>query len=1090
MTPKLRTNGTGRSCHHEELHSTVRLAPTHHAPTRRTGRARRALAAALLCMGLLAPTAGAIEPVPNPEEEPDDLMATFCLRDTLLRSFTATPQSLTPPATSTTVQWEVTVPSACKTQGWQLFLSGQLVPAVGSRVLTPPPGGATYTLTARMDSQSKSLGTKTVSTWQCNPPVIGWEDGGFAPFLNIKPQTITVQYHDQCTAEDWTKVYGRQGASGAFTLLKQDGANSGGWRTAVHNNLLPETTYCYKVQTSKAGVVKESSVHCQATPKPACPAPVIGTGGKELFLDSTPTSLTAQYHDQCTNDVATKVYARKSTVSAWTLIRSDGPNGADWRTATYNGLLPDTEYCFQVVTTGPDTYPHPSAPRCTTTPAGFVNEIPTAAEAQQVFEAFTWHHTTPLSTGSTAQPALFYTNVLVHEAPAVQALQAMGVHIQASPVFPEELDTWQEEFALVTQQGVVTGRWYFAVMPAAIYNKIRTESLKALANKTALAFPAVVMRTIPVSVAREGGHPYRLSYQYLGEQGFAYNGATSQSSVATCVTMPDDTLDCDGAQPEVGAALFGWLGRFAFELVDGLFDAVVEGVRKGIGFFTAKVKGEISLPLAFTLYNTDPLFLDAAGKTPLMSGWRGQEITLTGVRVQVRQGLALFTGTTDAAGKVTINVAKNLKTRVCVEAENRYAKLTGFLDTELVCLPSLGSFGSSPTTPVAIEVHKPTLQVLAQITDAAEYVRTRLHHTMEKITVLVGTWADRASIISGHAFAPCMGRMPNLPLGLAADLVSVLLGPLSGDLPVGFFAEFLAAVDIVMPTADLVSRGVGVHEYGHAVMCSLLARQGFDALQTAWTEVIFASGSSAADNDTRYIAEGFADFLTAQVVGGTNYFAPSFPLAPTVACDTRATDPFWRWSENIHYCIAAPCVEGDAVDNYHEDHRHCMDATAQAFQAQVRRVASLLHDAFDGHTGLTAVNTGIHWEAAPSGKPAPSDTYLVHNLISMGADDDPVSMAGSCLADVFKHWDARGNFLAESTFLGALADTLRADGYDESEVCGLFEKHSATGTCPAYAQNSSVRPGFGCSSRGGSGGNGGIGSGTDNDPDTPPLHQN
>jgi hypothetical protein len=464
----------------------------------------------------------------------------------------------------------------------------------------------------------------------------------------------------------------------------------------------------------------------------------------------------------------------------------------------------------------------------------------------------------------------------------------------------------------------------------------------------------------------------------------------------------------------------------------------------------------------------------------MMSGWRGQEIALAGVKVQVRQGLALFSGTTDASGQVTLKVAKNIGPRVCVEAENRDAKLTEFLDTVLVCFPTLGALGSSPTTPVEIAVKHTTLQVLAQITDAAEYVRTRLHHDMDKITVLVGWWADRVSLFSGHAFAPCMGRRPNVALGLAAAMVS---SGLFGPLPVGPFVEFLFAVDIIMPTADMVSRGVGVHEYGHAVMCSLLAGEGDGTFQAAWTEVIFASLSTAADNDTRYIAEGFADFLTAQVVGGTNYFAPSFPLAPTTPCNTAATDPYWRWSEGLHYCIASPCLEGDAGDNYHEGDRHCMDNIAPAFQAQVRRVAALLHDAFDGHTGPTAVNTGIHW--------TPSGTDLIPKPTSMGPDDDPVAMAGPCLADVFKHWDARGTLLAESTFLGALADTLRADGYDESAVCELFEKHSATGTCPTYAQNSSVSSGNGCSSRGGSGGgNGGIGSGTDNNPDTPPLSQN
>src|SRR5262249_12691615 len=153
-----------------------------------------------------------------------------------------------------------------------------------------------------------------------------------------------------------------------------------------------------------------------------------------------------------------------------------------------------------------------------------------------------------------------------------------------------------------------------------------------------------------------------------------------------------------------------------------------------------------------------------------------------------------------------------------------------------------------------------------------------------------------------------------------------------------------------------------VHEYGHAVMCEMLMRQGLDAFEFAWTDLIIATRNQTPDNQASILAEAWADFITAQVLGGTNYFA------------TTDSKP----SKSVNYCPAGgECLEENFVQG-------------STFETQVRRVASLLEDAFDGHPAGDGPNDASHWTVAA--KP-----FSQNGAYDSDDGDEVVALAGADL---------------------------------------------------------------------------------------------
>jgi hypothetical protein len=712
-------------------------------------------------------------------------------------------------------------------------------------------------------------------------------------------------------------------------------------------------------------------------------------------------------------------------------------------------LSPGKAYCYRMDITG-GAQPDESHTRCMTTDwrVGFEGVGITRAESAEVLRLFDWADTQRLAEGSEAEPALYYMNLLISNDDvepagplshsvnpvegAIAAYRRMGLHVQTTPFFPAELGAWDDGQAVAADCGpsgpvgpvlvgaetiaarrvgvpavfqpgsscAPIGRWVFVAVPGRLYNELRAQMLEQQGRGEEAGVRALVFRRIPVPDAiATGVTQFVLNYTYLGQQGFEFN------ATPRCWSNGDGTSTCE--QP-----LIGWILRKVTHFVVELVDGVIEGVRAAIGRVMRLVKDELQLVLDFRVLNTDPVFGTAE---PMRSGWSGEELKLTGVRIEVRQGLGAFFGETDANGRVTLMVAKNSDTKVCIQLENDTAELTEYLIEKTICVADLGKFTAAASR--TVDVSHPYVNALVGMTDADRYLTEMAGgFDMPKLSVLVGEQADGLAA-AGRSFAPCMGHMPSV-IGLGADLLG-LLGSLVNPafLATTTAIEFFYSVDIVLRTEDDDSRGVPVHEYGHAVMCEMLSRQGPDAFQIAWTDIIFATRDQSAGSEASYLNEAWADFIAEQVVGGSNYFAPGGDSVPSL---------------HMNYCEAG---------------ESCYDSNfsgSSTFEDQVARVVSTLHDAFDGHAQGAGPNDGSHWTGPATGP-------LAHvGAADSDRGDEAVALSGARFETLFEHWDDRGTLMREDNFLGGLADLMAAEGVAESDICALFELHDPSRSCPSF----------------------------------------
>jgi hypothetical protein len=896
-----------------------------------------------------------------------------------------------------------------------------------------------YTKTVRGDlvktSEVKCKGTEPI---RCGPPVIGGM--GNEPFVVRTAGRIDVQYHDQCAGESSTRVYHRAGTSGAFSLIKSDGYNQGGWRVATVSGLHPDETHCFYVETTVDGHEQQSPVECTTTPPPACAAPQIGSGiqAKPPFTGFTPDSLTVQYTANCSQASATAVYGRPSTDAAWTLVHNEGSAGG-WREATHAGLQPDTRYCYHIASAGPDGYVQYSGESCRRTPQAFQQPGLSQFEATSILQSFDWSAVPRVAEDANGEPILYYTNLFMR-AEDVLGLRQLGAHIQTMPIFESELADFSSADAVAYGEadGVVR-QWFFAAIPGEMFNMIRDDTIAGVAAGYEPLVDAMVLHQIPVPEARRDGRRYQLDIEFLGSHAFDYNARPQ------CFETEDFGQVC---QDE--SALVGWLTNKLVSFATDQFIDSVQFIGDRIGQITKLIRGEVELDIDFVLDNTDPGFYatDAAGNpidTVMRSGWRGTPIELAGVTVRVRQGIATFTTTTDENGHARLRIAKNLEGRVCITLENKWARLTRGFYTEDVCVERLERL--STATSRTIHVRKRLVNVLAQMSDAGAYSTEVLGYEPPKISVLVGPLADLVST-NDRSFAPCLGRSPTLTSAALDALLSVL------D-PAFALVGAVTAYDVILVDRNLESRGVAVHEYGHTVMCALMAHD----FETVFPQLMLEAASQGPGDEAAYLTEGFADFMASQVVGGTDYFG--------VAHHYNSND--------IDYARSEPTVTGAISVGLDEDFKENADGSNDAtFTSQVRRVASLLHDFFDGSDQPGAPNSGIHWRLNSNG-------YLVHDPRAI-ADDDDVVLGGRCLPRMWADWRAHESLLSEDRLLKSLARVAIEDGAQLHEVCDIFERHSESQTCPGYVAGLTTLPNSSPCSLGDGGGGGGGGSGGHNDP--------
>jgi hypothetical protein len=449
----------------------------------------------------------------------------------------------------------------------------------------------------------------------------------------------------------------------------------------------------------------------------------------------------------------------------------------------------------------------------------------------------------------------------------------------------------------------------------------------------------------------------------------------------------------------------------------------------------------------------------------------GAPMELPGVRVAALQNLLTldghgihmrFEGTVGADGKATMSVRKGKAISLCMDMENEAATLNDYFTRMELCgfQSDIESPNGTPKTSfdhdttVTLELQNKYANVMAQLSDGYDYLKTVAGYTPHKLSALAGPIANTIGKLShGRAMTPCLD-FPNVALdGLNATLISAaeavpVVGSTLATALVG--VETAVEVDMWLPDegGTLSSRGIGSHEYGHFAMCSMLYDEDWTKMVQIPSLIIqrIAEGSyEDATDQTAYLMEGWADFFSGQLVSGDSYYQPQNTLKNDF--DNNVAMLYCNGSTDA---VKAPCSDW----NYVED----LDATpnwdgsgAKGFFNQVRRVATTLFDAFDGHPeGGNNPGDGDFWaQDMPTGLIVPASAH------TGDAHDEVIQLPGSALRTIIHNWVTAtwplGWQVNEQQFFAALNSTIRgtqsaanpSQNYSWCDVCQMFSQHDS-----------------------------------------------
>ena len=701
-----------------------------------------------------------------------------------------------------------------------------------------------------------------------------------------------------------------------------------------------------------------------------------------------------------------------------------------------------------------------------------------------------WANVTPApATDAEGRPTMFYAAITITNPIQIAELNAVGIQTDTMPMFMDDATRgkFDGQVGYVSKSTCGGAEIVWGMVPGPIFNLIAQDTVKF--NETlveAIVFLPVPDQVGDASITYDGVHP--LSYSAARNAGFRAPDDPPPSQPGTVAVA--------GAWDFItSAASSAWndvKGAAKDVVQDGakVYNAIKNGIPSFSGTVTCWAEDCVQVGVHLDIRNADPAFGGANvaggndGTTPMVRAWgsqANQPLTMTGVQLTLRQSDDLlgfswpisFSGSVQTDGTATVTAVTGKSSDFCITLENYAATLNDELTARQLCsfshVLTTTTGATRPNTTfshddqVNLRLEDKYVNVMAQLTDGYDYLKALGNYTPQKAKVLSGWPLNVPGIkqaLNGRAVTPCL----NFP-DVAVQGINDLLDATAEALPppfdaLGFiFAGALEATyedDIWLPDNGdtLVSRGIASHEYGHFAMCSLLSDEDptkMVNIPSLIVQRVIDGTYGDATDEAAYIMEGWADFFAGQLVSGANYF----DMENEIGDDTSMT-----------YCKGdgkGPCWDWNYVDD--------MDATSAGgvgsfgFLHQVRRVATTLQDAFDGHPfGTDMPGQGDFWTQAQAGinyvtlvvQGHPS--YLTEAASHNGdAHDELIALPGSDLRTLIHNWThaigwGEGLIWAvdQAQFFGALNQTIRNErlappvfNYNWCDVCKMFAQHDS-----------------------------------------------
>jgi len=659
---------------------------------------------------------------------------------------------------------------------------------------------------------------------------------------------------------------------------------------------------------------------------------------------------------------------------------------------------------------------------------------------------FSWDATAAVpERNAEGKPTLWYAMIYLHDPRQPGALDSLLVHHQKAPIFVtpgQDVSLGCGSFASV---GDGEGRFEYALLPGVVFNKLRTLAIAAGPDIGPRAlFKAIKILTPPLSAAANADGS--VAIDFLNSLPFRYMGYLSGQAV----THPDGTSHV--IQRSFSLNPVDW----AEELWEAGKD-LVEETLGWLGQATLAVFPRTYVFVKLIPTSKEPLF---AGR--LTQGWGkdgGKDLGVPGVRVNLWYaplGVVMpFGGTTDEKGRVTIEVPKYSRfvaEEIIVENDAAEISWNGMLTEFMLSHRSELEWLVRNTDH---EVHDSgDLSILAQFSDARNYFKTVVGYEPQKAKIAKGSGANYLASFNNHNPVTTCATFPNLlfdNVKFSAWMIGSVLPTVAPDPATGLSLALATMPVVESLDSDMWlddtksevynSRGIWTHEYGHYAMCSMIYDHGsIEALATLThvaVSTIMAGEEIDPEDETRILNEAFADFVSAQVVGGVSYYwDPPGTLygGHMYYCDNHPCDP------GVTSCENALCLERNRFE------------TATGRQVIARDI-TILMDAFDGVDAWHSPNAGDSWvldssnpgklryaKLAIPGGLEPSEKYA--NSCAGGGCDEYVHLPGQDIRSVINNWLDYDFTLNHSGFLHGVATTAYERGYTWCDLCRLFGSHT------------------------------------------------
>ncbi|MBX3233955.1 MAG: hypothetical protein KIT84_34275 [Labilithrix sp.] len=703
-------------------------------------------------------------------------------------------------------------------------------------------------------------------------------------------------------------------------------------------------------------------------------------------------------------------------------------------------------------------------------------EIITPVETARLRREFSWARAQKVAEVDSrgAATPLYYAWVYLRHRDDALALRRLSIHLLSRPLLDSELAPHAGKCGVFTNPGDGNGTFVPVLIPGATYNRLIDLQTTRDVTGDRTIFEAVVIRNLPSGLRNANGS---LRLELLGRSGFRYLDYET-----TPLDRRGDIALESGSVARVLVDATAWLLtriKDAVQLITTTIASVFAGPKVPVTLYLHAVTQDPAFvqPVAGIPPTPDPVMIRGWG--PLAN----HPLAAAGMRVTILQRVGGLLPTalwskTNNDGMAVVDMFAGETPRgsgLCLQLDTPRIIMTNFLVPADLCdfrgydaaRPTPGDFrldeigeaaARSSSAKATVHIDHEWLSALYQSDDAALWARDVIpYETPHRQRIVAGFWPTTIRWVRNEKVFPTTSCLSFLQLtGTGAQLV--LNAATRGDgiltragLPPTHpaaavasqvFLNTMLAADSLLPdgTAVRAERGLFSHEFGHFLFCSLLHDAQDGAVDYMARQAV---GGTDLTTPLQYTNEGIADFISGQVAGSAAYNWPA---------------EIWGFHPNSGTCYRKTASTASCFD------ANVTGAPGQVGgigQPNVGRIATLLHDVYDGHGQRFALvpGDGDIWAEIVPRPTAQGAASLGVAATGFGNLNDPerVRLAGDTLKTFAAHFAERlalrSGDLRDADTYAALNAAMSSASQSWCDRCRVFALHSPSAADPPTVGN-------------------------------------